>query len=132
MLRAVTSIGIVRGLDTFLQLVREALPSPDSQVLSPAFMVPAVKIEDAPRFPWRGVMVDSCRHFHEVAVIKRLIDSLSFVKLNVFHWHLSEDQGFRVESRAFPHLHQKGSDGLYYTQDEIRVVVSYAAERGVS
>ena len=64
-------------------------------------------------------------------VVKRNLDAMAAVKLNVFHWHLSEDQGFRVESKRFPKLHQEGSDGLYYTQAEIRDVVDYARDRGI-
>ena len=121
-LTAPTPYGVLRGLETFLQLV-EAGPS--------GFHVPAVTIEDRPRFPWRGLLIDVCRHWMPVEVIKRNLDAMAGVKLNVLHWHLSEDQGFRVESRVYPRLHQMGSDGLYYTQSQIREVVAYARERGI-
>jgi hexosaminidase len=113
---------VLRGVETFLQLV-EAGPS--------GFQVPAVTIDDQPRFPWRGLLIDACRHFMPPDVIKRNLDAMAAVKLNVLHWHLSEDQGFRVESKVYPKLHQLGSDGLYYTQDQIREVVAYARERGI-
>ena len=84
------------------------------------FQVPAVHIEDRPRFPWRGLMMDVSRHWMPVEVVKRNLDAMAAVKLNVFHWHLSDDQGFRVESKRYPKLQEAGSDGHYYTQDEIR------------
>jgi hexosaminidase len=93
--------------------------------------VPAVVIEDVPRFPWRGLLLDSGRHFMPVETVKRTLDGLAGVKMNLLHWHLTEDQGFRVESRRFPRLHEMGSDGRYYTQEEIRDVIAYAADRGI-
>ena len=121
-LTAPTPLGTMHGLRTFLQLVNV---SPDG------FAAPAVTIQDKPRFPWRGLMIDSARHFIPLEVIKRNLDGMEAVKMNVFHWHLSENQGFRVESRKFPKLHELGSDGLYYTQDEIRGVIAYARDRGI-
>src|SRR5438876_1527196 len=121
-LRATTPLGTMHGLQTFLQLVDV---SPDG------FAVPAVTIQDKPRFPWRGLMIDSARHFIPLDVIHRNLDGMEAVKMNVFHWHLSENQGFRVESRKFPKLHELGSDSLYYTQDEIRDLIAYARDRGI-
>ena len=121
-LRAPTAVGVIRGLETFLQLL-------DGD--RAGFYLPAVVIRDAPRFPWRGILIDVGRHFQPVGVILRNLDAMAAVKLNVLHWHLSEDQGFRVESRRFPRLHEMGSDGLYYTQDQIREVVAYARDRGI-
>jgi len=121
-LKAPTVAGAMHGLETFLQVVEPA---------AGGFSAPAVHIEDRPRFPWRGLMLDSCRHWMPVPLVKRNLDAMAAVKLNVFHWHLSEDQGFRVESKRYPKLHQLGSDGLYYTQDQIREVVAYARERGI-
>ena len=112
----------MRGLQTFLQLV---------QTTSAGFAVPAVSIEDSPRFPWRGLMIDVGRHFIPLDVLKRNLDGMAAVKLNVFHWHLSENQGFRIESKKFPKLQGMGSDGLYYTQDEVRDLIAYARERGI-
>jgi hexosaminidase len=121
-LRAPTVVGILRGLETWLQLV-----DADGN----GFYVPGVAIADAPRFPWRGLLVDVGRHFEPVEVIKRTLDGMAAVKLNVLHWHLSEDQGFRVESLRYPRLQGAGSDGLYFTQAQIRGVVAYARDRGI-
>ncbi len=121
-LKAPTRAGALHGLETFGQLVT---------LDQDGFEVPAVHIEDSPRFPWRGLMMDSARHWMPLDVVKRNLDAMAAVKLNVFHWHLSEDQGFRVESKRFPKLQQEGSDGRYYTQDEIRGVVEYARDRGI-
>jgi len=121
-LTAPTPLGAMHGLQTFLQLVDV---SPDG------FAAPAVTIHDQPRFPWRGLMIDSARHFIPLDVIRRNIDGMEAVKMNVFHWHLSENQGFRVESKKFPKLHELGSDNLYYTQDEIRDLIAYARDRGI-
>ncbi len=121
-LTSATTTGALRGLQTFLQLI-----APDQE----AFSAPAVHIEDAPRFPWRGLLIDVTSHFMPVPVILRNLDAMEAVKLNVFHWHLTDDQGFRVESKVFPLLHQAGSDGNYYTQQEIREVLAYAHDRGI-
>jgi hexosaminidase len=95
------------------------------------FVIPGVQIRDAPRFPWRGLLLDPGRHFLSVETVERNLDAMAAVKLNVLHWHLTEDQGFRVESKAFTGLQELGSDGLYYTQDEIREVIAYARDRGI-
>ncbi|MBU4445793.1 MAG: family 20 glycosylhydrolase [Candidatus Marinimicrobia bacterium] len=121
-LSAETDIGILRGLETFLQLL-------DSD--EDGYFFPAIKIEDKPRFPWRGLLIDACRHFIPVEVIKRNLDAMAAVKMNVLHWHLTEDQGFRIECKSFPKLHQLGSDGLYYTQEQIKDIVAYAGDRGI-
>jgi hexosaminidase len=121
-LHAANPLGTLRGLQTFLQLI---------SITSEGFSVPALHIEDRPRFPWRGLMIDSGRHFIPVEVIKRNLDGMEAVKMNVFHWHLSDNQGFRTESRKFPRLHEQGSDGLFYTQEEIRDIVEYAHDRGI-
>jgi hexosaminidase len=121
-LHAATVVGAMRGLETLQQLV---------QSNATGYFVPAVSIRDTPRFRWRGLMIDCGRHFMPIDVIRRTIDGMAAVKLNVFHWHLSEDQGFRMESRAFPKLTGLGSDGLYYTQEQAREIVAYAHDRGV-
>jgi hexosaminidase len=121
-LTAKTPLGILHGLQSFLQLVR---------ITPQGFSVPAITIDDQPRFQWRGLMIDSGRHFMPVDVIDRNLDSMEAVKLNVFHWHLSEDQGFRVESKLFPLLHEKGSNAQYYSQQQIREVIRYARDRGI-
>jgi len=121
-LSAPTGLGVMRGFQTFLELV-ETTPQ--------GFAVPALTIVDRPRFPWRGLMIDVGRHFMPLDVLKRNLDGMAAVKLNVLHWHLSENQGFRVESKKFPRLAAMGSDGLYYTQDQVRELIAYAAERGI-
>ena len=121
-LTAANPLGILRGLQTFLQLV---------EITSDGFAAPAVSIEDQPRFPWRGLMIDVSRHFIPLDVLKRNLDGMEAVKMNVFHWHLSENQGFRVESKKFPKLHELGSDNLYYTQEEVRQFIAYARDRGI-
>ncbi|MFI5098308.1 MAG: beta-N-acetylhexosaminidase [Candidatus Acidiferrales bacterium] len=121
-LHAANPLGALRGLQTFLQLVT---------VTPEGFGAPVVRIQDQPRFSWRGLMIDSGRHFMPIAVLERNLDGMEAVKLNVFHWHLSENQGFRVESQKYPKLHQLGSDGFYYTQEEIRGLIAYARDRGI-
>lgn len=121
-LTANTTVGGLRGLETFLQLItRDSLGT----------YVPAVSIKDTPRFRWRGILIDVARHWIPPDVVKRTLDGMAAVKLNVLHWHLSEDQGFRVESLKFPKLQQLGSDGRYYTQAQIREIVAYARDRGI-
>jgi hexosaminidase len=121
-LEAANPLGVLHGLQTFLQLV---------QSTPRGFAVPALTIDDQPRFAWRGLMLDVGRHFMPLDVVYRTLDGMEAVKLNVFHWHLSENQGFRVESKLYPLLQDKGSDGLFYTQEEIRRVVEYARDRGI-
>jgi hexosaminidase len=121
-IRAATPLGTLHGLQTFLQLV---------DVSSDGFASPSVTIQDKPRFPWRGLMIDSARHFIPLDVIRRNLDGMEAVKMNVFHWHLSENQGFRAESKKFPKLHELGSDGLYYTQEEMADLIAYARDRGI-
>jgi len=119
---AATPLGAMHGLQTFLQLV---------EVGPEGFYAPAVRIQDQPRFAWRGLMIDVSRHFIPLDILKRNLDGMEAVKMNVFHWHLSENQGFRAESKKFPKLHKMGSDQLYYTQGEIRDLIAYARDRGV-
>ena len=121
-IEARSPLGALRGLETLLQLV---------QLGKSGFTLPAVDIQDAPRFPWRGLSLDSSRHFIPVLGILRTIDGMAAVKLNVLHWHLSDDEGFRVESKKYPKLHELGSEGMYYTQAEIRDIIAYARQRGV-
>jgi hexosaminidase len=121
-LHAANPLGVLHGLQTFLQLVRV---TPDG------FCVPVASIQDQPRFPWRGLLIDSGRHFIPIEVIERNLDGMEAVKMNVFHWHISDYQGFRAESRKFPKLQELGSDGLYYTQDELRGLIAYARDRGI-
>ena len=115
-------MGILRGLETFLQLIT---------ITPSGFSVPAVTIHDQPRFVWRGTLIDVGRHFIPIDVLKRNIDGMAAVKLNVLHWHLYDSEGFRIESKRFPKLQEDGSDGRYYTQEEIRDFIAYAHDRGV-
>jgi len=119
---APTSLGVLRALATL-----EQLPLTNKRLR----YLPEVDIQDQPRFAWRGLLIDAARHFMPVSVIKRNLDGMAAVKLNVLHWHLSDDQGFRVESKALPRLHQVGGANGFYTQAEVRGVIAYAAARGI-
>ena len=121
-LTAPTTLGILRGLQTFLQLV---------EITPAGFAAPAVTIKDQPRFAWRGMLIDVSRHFIPIDVLQRNIDGMAAVKMNVLHWHLSDDQGFRAESKKFPKLTGMGSDHMFYTQAEIREFIAYAHDRGI-
>ncbi len=121
-LQAATDLGALHGLETILQLLR---------IDENGITLPELSIFDEPRFPWRGLMIDSSRHFMPVEMVKRNLDGMAAVKLNVLHWHLVDDQGFRVESLALPKLHELGSDGDYYSQAQIRDIIDYAGDRGI-
>jgi len=121
-IHAKSDVGALRGLETLLQLVAHNETN---------YFFHGVAIDDAPRFVWRGLMIDAARHFQPIAVLKRNLDAMASVKLNVFHWHLTDDQGFRIESKVYPKLHELASDGLYYTQDQIKDIVAYAYDLGI-
>jgi hexosaminidase len=121
-LSAPASTGLLRGMQTFRQLLR---------LSGSNWSVPTVTVEDKPRFPWRGLSFDVARRFMPVEVVKRTLDAMAAAKFNVLHWHLSDDQGFRVESKRFPLLQQKASDGQFYTQEQVRDIVAYAASLGI-
>jgi len=121
-LKAASPYGILRGLETFLQLVENQ---------DDTFSLPACSIRDKARFPWRGILIDACRHWMPKEVILRNLDGMAALKMNVLHWHLSEDQGFRVESKVFPKLQEMGSDGKYYSQQDVKEIIAYAADRGI-
>ena len=122
-LSAANDLGAMHGLETLLQLATAE---------HGACVLPSVTISDTPRFPWRGLMLDVSRHFEPVSSVERTLDAMAVAKLNVFHWHLSDDQGFRAESKKFPKLtDQLSSQGEFYTQDEMRAVVAYAHARGI-
>ncbi|MEN8228880.1 MAG: beta-N-acetylhexosaminidase [Bacteroidota bacterium] len=145
--------GIFYGMQTLLQLLPSEIYS-SSLVKNVAWEVPQVHITDAPRFPWRGMHLDVSRHFFPVEFIKKYIDLLAMHKLNVFHWHIVDDQGWRMEVDKYPLLTEKGAwrDGSmegwdyfvgppveggpvyggYYTQEDIREIVQYAAERFIT
>ncbi|MDZ7638673.1 MAG: family 20 glycosylhydrolase [Bryobacterales bacterium] len=121
-LQAANAFGIRHGLETFLQLVEFG---------AGGAMVSALRIEDQPRFPWRGLMLDPVRHFLPLDVLKRQVDAMAAVKLNVLHFRFADDQAFRVESKRFPKLHEAGAEGQFYTQEQIRELVEYARQRGI-
>lgn len=122
-LRAAQPLGAMHGLETLYQLAKLG---PDG-----FGVVPAVTITDAPRFAWRGLLFDVSRHYIPFDQIKREIDGLAAVKMNVLHLHLSDDQSFRVESKKFPELTAKSSHGQFYTQAQMKELVAYARDRGV-
>jgi hexosaminidase len=121
-LDAPTPLGAMHGLQTLLQLATWG---------TKGWEIPAAAIEDSPRFPWRGLMIDVSRHFMPLDQLEREMDGMAAVKLNVLHVHLSDDQGFRVESKKAPKLQELGSEGMYYTQEQVREMVAYARERGI-
>jgi hypothetical protein len=90
-----------------------------------------LRVSDAPDMGWRGLLLDVSRNFHPLENVLSLLDGMEFVKLNVLHFHLCDDQGFRMESRRFPKLHEVASEGQYFTQEQIRIVVREAALRGI-
>ncbi len=133
---AATDAGLRYGAVTLWQLATAG----DRPVRGPV-VVPAVTIVDAPRFAWRGLLLDSARHFQSPAFIRRTIDWMMWHKLNVLQWHLTDDQGWRLEVKAYPRLatvggFRTGRDGRryggFYTQAEVRALVAYAAARGVT
>lgn len=135
-LRAAEIVGALRGLETLTQLLEPASEhgggaGDGANGEGGAWVLPAAEIADRPRFRWRGLLLDVSRHFEPPPVVRRTLDGMAAVKLNVFHWHLSDDQGFRVECRRYPKLTELGSDGLFYTREEVRGVIAYAADRGI-
>jgi hexosaminidase len=139
-------VGLFYGIQTVLQLI----PNDHTAAIN----IPCAQIEDYPRFGYRGLMLDVCRHFFSVEYIKKLIDVMAYYKLNNFHWHLTDDQGWRIEIKKYPRLTEIGSQraqtvignyhdrtpqqfdntpyGGFYTQDQIRDVVKYAADRYIN
>lgn len=122
-LNANTVFGAQHGLTTLIQIAANHF---DNQLI-----LPHAIITDAPRFAWRGLLIDSARHFLSIETIKRQLNTMASAKLNVLHWHLTDDQGWRIESKRFAQLTQKASDGLYYSQSEVKEVIEYAALLGI-
>ena len=122
LVNAPTDLGAIHSFQTLFQLLC---------VDTTGYYFPGIEINDSPRFPWRGLLIDVARHFMPVDVIKRNLDGMVAVKLNVLHLHLSDNQGFRVECKTFPKLHEMGSDGNYYTQAQIKDIIKYAGDRGI-
>ncbi len=118
-----TTFGAIHALTTVRQMIN-VLPDGSLQSFE-------AEIEDIPRYGWRGLLIDAGRHWMPKHIILENLEAMSYAKLNVLHWHLSEYQGFRVESKTFPKLHELGSNGNYYTQDDIREIVEFAADRGI-
>ncbi|WP_316633769.1 family 20 glycosylhydrolase [uncultured Flavobacterium sp.] len=121
-INATSDLGALHGLETLLQMLQNN---------NNTFSFPISQVSDFPRFTWRGLMIDVSRHFQPIDVIKRNIDGLAAMKMNVFHWHLVDDQGWRIEMKKHPKLIELASDGMYYTQEEIKNIVKYADERGI-
>ncbi len=121
-LKAKTDIGIIRGIQTLKQLLQSDKDN---------YFFPCIEIRDEPRFSWRGLLIDSSRHFIPIGVLINNLKAMSFLKMNVLHLHLTDDQGFRIESKVFPLLHKKSSDGNYYTQDQINRLIKFADLLGI-
>lgn len=137
---AKTAQGLFYGMQSFLQLLPAEIESP-SKVNGIAWQAPAVSIKDAPRFGYRGIMLDPCRHFMPVENVKKYLDVLSLFKMNRMHWHLTDDQGWRIEIKKYSKLTEIASKRIdgegtehsgYYTQEEIKEIVKYAADRFIT
>jgi hexosaminidase len=148
-IRAGTTAGLFYGIQTLRQLLPPEIESKD-KVTGIAWTIPCVEIKDSPRYAWRGLMLDVARHFYDKAEVERVLDLMALHKQNVFHWHLTDDQGWRIEIKKYPlltevgawrdgigfkldpkrttHYRADGKYGGFYTQDDIRQVVAYAAK----
>jgi len=124
-IKAHSDFGALHALTTLVQIITAPATATNK------WLIPTLTINDKPRFKWRGLMIDSVRHFIPINTIKRQIDGMAAAKLNVFHWHLTDDQGWRFESKRYPKLHQLAADNLFYSHDEIRDLVHYASLRGI-
>ena len=152
-LRAPSAAGLFYGVQSLLELLPPEIFSANARP-DRDWVLPAVQIEDQPRFQWRGLMLDVSRHFFTPAEVKQLLDTMALNKLNRFHWHLVDDQGWRIEIKKYPRLTQVGAwrngvgfdldpksttaygpDGRYggfYSQADIREIVAYAAQRHIT
>ncbi|KTF16807.1 family 20 glycosylhydrolase [Pseudoalteromonas sp. H105] len=126
-IQAMTVFGAQHALTTLIQLANTGEARREKKGIS----FPTLSIDDDPRFAWRGLLIDSARHFLSLQTMKRQLDGMAAAKLNVFHWHLTDDQGWRVESKKYPRLTATASDGNYYSQQEIKEVVQYASLLGI-
>jgi hexosaminidase len=147
--------GVLYGVETLLQLIPTRLGDPGGTDGNPGYRIPGVHVKDNPRFPWRGMHLDVCRHFFTKEFIKKYLDLMAMHKMNVFHWHLTEDQGWRIEIKKYPKLTEigawrvdredkpwdqravagpgeKATYGGFYTQDDVREIVEYAARRFIT
>ncbi|HMA53408.1 MAG TPA: glycoside hydrolase family 20 protein [Acidobacteriota bacterium] len=155
LIRAAAPAGLFYGTQTLRQLLPAAIEGPSAASGERAWIVPGVAIEDRPRFSWRGALLDCSRHFYPKNFVLRWIDILAMHKLNTFHWHLTDDQGWRIEIKRYPRLTEVGAwrvdredkpwnarelqkpgeaatYGGFYTQDDVREIVAYAASRQVT
>jgi len=155
LIRGAAPAGVFYGVQTLRQLLPAAIEGETGAAATPAWTVPCVSVEDKPRFSWRGALLDCSRHFFPKEFVKRWIDILAAHKLNTFHWHLTDDQGWRIEIKRYPKLAEIGAwrvdredqhwnarepqqpgeaatYGGFYTQDDIREIVAYAAARYVT
>ncbi|MDL2256159.1 family 20 glycosylhydrolase [Parabacteroides sp. OttesenSCG-928-G06] len=150
--KAPAMAGLFYGMQTILQLLPKEIKSSE-RIMQSSWTIPAVEIKDQPEFMWRGLMLDVSRHWFTKEEVLKYIDELAEYKMNVFHWHLTDDQGWRIEIKSLPELTEKGSMraprvgqwwqrerqqpgeeatyGGYYTQEDIKEVVAYAAKRHV-
>jgi len=138
MIQGYSARGVFYGIQTLLQLLPPEVYGEKGLLKLSGIRIPKVSIQDEPRYPWRGMHLDVGRHLFPVEFIKKYIDMLAMHKMNVFHWHLTEDQGWRIEIKKYPKLTEIGSirknaDGTtyggFYTQAQIKEVVAYAASR---
>ena len=139
-IKAKTAQGLFYGMESFMQLLPAEIESP-KLVANMLWKASCVTIKDQPRFGYRGMMIDPCRHFMTVSDIKKQLDVMALFKINRLHWHLTEDQGWRIEIKKYPKLTEIGSkriegDGTvhsgFYTQEQIKDVVKYAADRYIT
>ena len=154
-IQAATAAGVFCSIQTLLQLMPAAVYDTVMRALNQPFEIPAVTITDAPRFPYRGMHLDVSRHFFPTSFVKRYIDLLALHKFNVFHWHLTDDNGWRLEMKRYPKLTEisawrvdrmgvdwserqppqpgeRATYGGFYSQDEVREIVAYAARRHIT
>ncbi len=138
--KAKTAQGLFYGMQSFMQLLPAEIQS-QVEVDGIAWTAPAVSIKDEPRFEYRGIMLDPCRHFIPVENIKKHLDVLALFKINRMHWHLTDDQGWRIEIKKYPKLTEVGSKridgegteyGGFYTQEQIKDIVKYASDRFIT
>lgn len=138
--KAKTTQGLFYAMQSFLQLLPAEIESP-AVVGGIAWTAPCVSVKDEPRFGYRGFMLDPCRHFIPVENVKKQIDALSMFKINRLHWHLTDDQGWRIEIKKYPKLTEVGAKriegegteyGGFYTQEEVKEIVKYAADRFIT
>ena len=122
LIKANTDIGAIRALETLLQLLGS-----DTK----GYFFRGANIEDAPRFPWRGLLISQPYHFMPMDVIKRTLDAMAAVKMNVLHFYISDDQGYRIESKVYPRLHEMASEGQYFTHAQVKEMIAYAHQRGI-